>query len=106
MNIPRLRNLSIVVLLIAFFTSGTAQNSGQPPEKDGKLVVLVTWGDLDSTPATNAYVEAHGYVPKYGSERSFVLKMSRAGRYEVRSHPQSTIFLRAKAVRYLDAGGC
>ena len=82
MNIPRLRDLSFLVLLLALLTSGAAQDVAQPLEKDGKLVVLVTWGDIDNTPATDVYVEAYGFVRKYGSDKSFVLKMSRAGRYE------------------------
>jgi hypothetical protein len=51
-------------------------------EHDGKLVVLVTWGDVDNTPATDVYLEAHGFVQKYHSEKSFLLKMSSAGQYE------------------------
>jgi hypothetical protein len=57
-------------------------SSDQPAKTDGKLVVLVTWGDVDNTPATNVYVEAYGFVVKHGSKKSFVLKMSQAGRYE------------------------
>src|SRR2546423_5240125 len=87
MNIPRLRDLSFLVLLLAFLTSGRAQDTGQPLEKDGKLVVLVTWGDIDNTPATDVYVEAYGFVHKYDSNRAFVLKMSRAGRYEASLPP-------------------
>jgi len=58
-----------------------------PVEKDGTLLVLVTWGDLDHTPANNVYIEAHGFVQKYRSQKSFVLKMSRAGRYEAQIPP-------------------
>jgi hypothetical protein len=83
MNIPRLANLSVFVFLLALLTSGSSQNIAQPSDEDGKLVVLVTWGDVDNTPATDAYIEAHGFVRKYNSEKSFVLKMSRAGQYEV-----------------------
>jgi hypothetical protein len=82
MNIPRLRDFGALVLLLALLMTGSAQNAGQPSEKDGKLVVLVTWGDVDNTPATDVFIEAHGFVPKYNSEKSFLLKMSSQGHYE------------------------
>jgi len=65
MNIPRLRDLGALVLVLAPLMTGTAQNAGQHSKKDGKLVVLVTWGDVDNTPATDVYVEAYGFVPIY-----------------------------------------
>jgi len=78
---PRCWGVPIVILLM-FLATGWAEDVSRPLEKDGKFVVLVTWGDVDNTPATNVYVEAHGFVPKYGSQKSFVLNMSSAGRYE------------------------
>ena len=87
MNIPSLKYLSVLVLLLAFLATGKADDAGRPLEKDGTLVVLVTWGDIDNTPATDVYVEAYGFVRKYDSEKSFVLKMSRAGRYEASLPP-------------------
>lgn len=87
MNIPRIRYLSVLMLLLAVLASGRAQDASQPLGKDGTLVVLVTWGDVDSTPASDVYVEAYGFVRKNGSEKSFVLKMSRAGRYEASLPP-------------------
>ena len=57
------------------------------PEKDGTLVVLVTWGDVDNTPANDVYIEAHGFVVKDSAEKSFVLKMAQAGRYEAALPP-------------------
>ena len=67
--------------------SGSAQDSGRPSDKDGTLVVLVTWGDIDNTPANDVYIEAHGFVRKYNSEKSFTLNMSHAGRYEASLPP-------------------
>ena len=58
-----------------------------PSGKEGALVVLVTWGDLNNTPATDVWIEAHGFVPMYHSERSFVLKLSQAGQYEASLPP-------------------
>jgi hypothetical protein len=51
-------------------------------EEEGTLVVLVNWGDINNTPATDVWVEAHGFVPKYHSERSFVLKLFQPGQYQ------------------------
>ena len=58
-----------------------------PSGKEGTLVVRVTWGDLNNTPATDVWIEAHGFVPMYHSERSFVLKLSQAGQYEASLPP-------------------
>jgi hypothetical protein len=86
-NIPSLRHLRIFVILLAFLAIGLADDVGRPSEKDGTLVVLVTWGDVDNTPANDVYVEAYGFVRTYGSEKSFVLKMAHAGRYEAALPP-------------------
>ncbi len=67
--------------------SGKAEGISNPLDKDGSLVVSVTWGDLDNTPADDVYVEAHGFVERYREEKSFILKMSRAGRYEASLPP-------------------
>lgn len=87
MNILALRYLSALVLALAFLPIGRAEDLGRPAEKDGTLVVLVTWGDVDNTPANDVYVEAHGFVIKDGLEKSFVFKMSHAGRYEASLPP-------------------
>lgn len=82
MNIRIFRYLSVLVLLPALLGTGRTDDVSHPSEKDGILTVRVTWGDVDNTPATDAFIEAHGFVPKYNSEKSFVLKMSVAGQYE------------------------
>jgi hypothetical protein len=87
MNIPKPKTLGALVLILTLFMTGSAQNKGQTSEQNGKLVVLVTVGDIDNTPATDVYVEAHGFVRKFGSEKSFVLKMSQAGKYEASLPP-------------------
>jgi hypothetical protein len=58
-----------------------------PAEKNGTLVVLVTWGDIDNTPADDVYIEAYGFVREHHAKESFVLKMSQAGRYELSLPP-------------------
>jgi hypothetical protein len=87
-------------LLLALLVLGTALGVAQSEpakrvlpsassaaEKDGTLVVLVRWGDIDNTPATHVYIEAHGYVVKDDAQESFVLKTVRAGRYEATIPP-------------------
>ena len=89
--IPRLltalRPLTVLVLLLALLPMQKASEEGRQPEKNGTLVVLVTWGDDDNTPANDVYIEAHGFVREYNSERSFSLKSSTAGRYEASLPP-------------------
>ena len=77
-----LRSFSALLLLLALLSPRSINGGGRPTEEDGTLVVLVTWGDDDNTPASHVYIEAHGFVWKYHSEKSFVLKGSTAGRYE------------------------
>ncbi len=86
--------LYVAILSVAFgqsprpaAPSGKTEGISNSLAKDGSLVVSVTWGDLDNTPADDVYVEAHGFVEKYREEKSFILKMSRAGRYEASLPP-------------------
>ena len=81
--------LCIAVLVIS--TAGSAQttspngknvDSVNSTNKDGALVVNVTWGDIGNTPANDVYVEAYGFVSRYRAEKSFVLKMSHDGEYK------------------------
>jgi hypothetical protein len=62
-------------------------NAAPQAEKDGTIVVLVTWGDIDNTPANDVYIEAHGFVARDKAEKSFVFKMAHAGRYEATIPP-------------------
>jgi len=88
MNILTLRtSVTVLLLLFALLPAQKASEGDQQSEKDGTLVVLVTWGDVDNTPANDVYIEAHGFVWKYHSEKSFVLKSSTAGRYETSLPP-------------------
>jgi len=82
MNIRIFKYLGALALLPAFLGSGKTGDANSPTGKDGTLVVNVTWGDVDNTPATDAFIEAYGFVPKYNSQRSFSLRMSRQGQYE------------------------
>jgi hypothetical protein len=85
-NILSVKCLSALVLLFAFSATGRTQDVGHPG-KNGTLLVLVTWGDIDNTLADDVYVEAHGFVRNSNSEKPFVLKMPRAGRYEASLPP-------------------
>ena len=82
MNILRFTYWSFLIVLLILSPRMKGEDSVTPIEKDGTLVVLVTLGDVDNTPATDVYVEAHGFVQRYHSEKSFVLKMSDSGRYQ------------------------
>ena len=82
MNILNLRYFSVFMLLIVLLPMGNAVNASQVPQKDGTLIVRVTAGDLDNTPANDVYVEAYGFVEKYDSMKSFILKRSHDGQYE------------------------
>lgn len=82
MNIPSLKCLIVLVLLLALVTTGSADDAGRASDKDGTLVVLVTWDDAYKTAATGVYIEAHSFNVNNVSEKSFVLKMVKAGRYE------------------------
>jgi hypothetical protein len=81
-NIRSLTALKVLVLLLALLPTQKAGERGQQPNKNGTIVVLVTWGDDDNTPANDVYIEAHGFVRDYNSEKSFILKSSTPGRYE------------------------
>ncbi|HVC48504.1 MAG TPA: hypothetical protein VND90_14790 [Terracidiphilus sp.] len=77
--------MAIKVILFALLLTGTRAhlNAAPPAESNGDLRALITWGDMDNTPAKGAYVEAYGYVASAKSMHSFVFKMLEAGRYEV-----------------------
>jgi len=81
MNALSSRSLCIAVTLVILCGTLSAFPSDSS-DKDGKLVVQVIGGDIDNTPAANVYVEAFGFVRKYRSVKSFVLKSSRPGQYE------------------------
>jgi len=86
-NILSLRYLSVLVILLTLISTMSADQSSRPVEKDGTFIVLVTWGDVNNTPATDVYVEAYGFVPKYGTEKSFLLKRTAPGRYQASLPP-------------------
>jgi hypothetical protein len=86
-RILRLMRLKSLVFVLLLFTTSRYVNASPPLEKDGTLVALITWGDVENTPAKAVYVEAHGYVDSIRAEKSFVFKMVRAGRYEASLPP-------------------
>lgn len=76
------RAIKVLVLLLTLWPTQKASEATQQ-EKNGTLVVRVTWGDDDNTPARDVYIEARGFVREYNSEKSFILKGSAPGHYEV-----------------------
>lgn len=87
MIIRVVRGLSIALFLFTLFPVGSAANERRLPSKDTTFVVLVTWDGADKTPATGVYIEAHSFAVNYISEKSFILKMVKAGRYEAALPP-------------------
>jgi hypothetical protein len=87
MNILSLKPLMLLILLLTLLPTQKAGEGGQQLEKNGTLVVRVTWGDDDNTPATDVYIEAYGFVREYDREKSFVLKGSTPGHYEASLPP-------------------
>ncbi len=87
MQFPCLAHLKFAALLVLLLTTVGYSSAALPPEEDGTLAVLVTWGDVNNSPADDVYIEAHGYVVKDKTEKSFVFKMVHAGRYEVKIPP-------------------
>jgi hypothetical protein len=51
-------------------------------DEKGTLIVLVTWGDDDNTPADGVYIEAHTSAGKSSAPSSYVLTKVHSGRYE------------------------
>jgi hypothetical protein len=82
MQLLHLKGMKYSALLFLTLTAVRFSSAIPQPEEDGTLVVLVTWGDINNTPANDVYIEAHGYVIRDKAEKSFVLKMVRAGQYE------------------------
>jgi hypothetical protein len=86
-------------LLLSFYVAMAAVSLGQSPHspatskqasdtgKNGTIVVLVTLDDVNKTPPRDIYVEAHSFNVNWVSEKSFVLKMVKAGRYEAALPP-------------------
>ena len=91
-------------------TAKKAASADQPAESDGRLVVIVTWGDTDNTPATDVLIEALGYTAglKSPSEvKSIRLKASQDGRYEAPLQPGLyDVFVRASRLQFPDVSVC
>ncbi len=80
MNIWKGRCLIAFLFLLSLLCAVRAQDAVRLPDKEATLVVLVTWDDADKTPTTGAYIEAHSFSVSH--EKTFVLQMVKAGRYE------------------------
>lgn len=89
MAIRRSNYIGVFVLFLILFANGRAAYATHPLEHEGEIVIHVTWGDNDNTPANDVYAEAHGWVwaDKDSSFRSYVLKMTHAGEYKTSLPP-------------------
>lgn len=81
------RCLTVLVILLALVPTSGLGKASRLSQKDGTLVVLVTWGDVDNSPATDVYVEAYGFVHELRTEKSFLLKSTSPGQYEASLPP-------------------
>jgi hypothetical protein len=79
MNRLSIRYFVVSMLLLGLLPTVDASRA---PQKDGALIVKVTQGDIANTPANDVYVEVYGFVTKYDSMKSFILRMSHDGQYE------------------------
>jgi hypothetical protein len=86
-NILRLKYSKVLATLIVLFGVATFFRADQPRQNDGKLVVIVTWGDVDNTPATNVIVEVVGHALPGSWGKTVLLKASKDGQYEVSLEP-------------------
>ena len=87
MDIPSFRHASVLILLLALCPAARAGATGPALEKDGALVVIVTYGDVENSPARNVVVEVYGYGRKFPREKSVLLKPSKEGQYEATLQP-------------------
>jgi hypothetical protein len=110
MNVLSLKLFSIFIFLLPFLVTERHNASYRLEEKDGTLVVLLTWKNVEhdpNGPFPPIYVEAYGFVSKYHETKSFILKSSQFGRHEAQLPPgvydvfvsQDTSFPVCKRVR-------
>ena len=77
------RLLLFGVLFIGLIGRGPAQEKARPAaDENGTLIVLVTWGDVNNTPADDVYIEVHTSSAKSSAPTSYVLTQVHSGRYE------------------------
>lgn len=77
------------MLFLSLLASERTAYATHAVEKDGELIIHVTWGDNENTPANDVYAQAYGWVwaGKDSSFKSFVLKMTHAGEYKTSLPP-------------------
>ncbi|HET9401294.1 MAG TPA: hypothetical protein VFO34_10105 [Candidatus Acidoferrales bacterium] len=82
MKVSIARFSTILITALAFLLpAGQAGRQGGVSGESGQIVVEVTWDDANKTPATGVHIEAYGFGSS--PEKSFVLKMVKAGQYEI-----------------------
>ena len=67
------KSLKLAAFLSLLLMIADHVDAGLSSEKNRTIVVPVTWGDINNTPANDVYIEAHGYVVKDKTEKSFIL---------------------------------
>ncbi|HEY2170316.1 MAG TPA: hypothetical protein VGJ30_11870 [Candidatus Angelobacter sp.] len=79
------KRIGVFALLLALFLKPVCAHQQQ--EKNGELVMKITDGDIDNSPADHVYVEAYGFGGSKQSRRSFVLQSPRKGEYKISLPP-------------------
>jgi hypothetical protein len=83
----KIKHLKPVVLLIVFLGVTAVLGADLSRQNDGKLVVIVTWGDVDNTPATNVIVEVVGHAAPDSWSKRVLLESPKKGQYEASLDP-------------------
>jgi hypothetical protein len=83
---------TLILVLASLYFGGWGSAPSKSPSAAtkgdyGTLVIFVTWDDTRHTPATNVYVEAHGFVRSLRSSQSYALRSTAPGKYEARIPP-------------------
>jgi hypothetical protein len=86
--VSRLLVLAVASLQIGSCALAQSKSSNtKTKDEDGSLFIAVTWGDTLHSPATDVYIEAHGFIESLRSSRSYVLRQTAPGRYESKVPP-------------------
>jgi hypothetical protein len=87
MNISNPKYCGAFTFLFFFLLIGMVAGGDRRSDNNGKIIVIVTFGDIDNTPADHVNVQVHGYGFNYSPQESILLKASKDGQYEASLQP-------------------
>jgi hypothetical protein len=76
--ILRILSLTRILVLVVFLLSGVALAD----QKDGKLILIVTYGDIDNTPADHVIIHLYGYGSDHFWGKEIPIVRTKRGQYE------------------------